>query len=229
MLGEDHLINIGKNRNIIRLADRAANDIRKMILHNKFDPGEPLSEPRLAEMLGMSRTPIREAITLLEQEGLLRTVGGKGAFVMELNKKTFQEVNDLRIVLEPMAAASSMYLILPEIIERQIATWTSSLEEIENNREVPVENLSDSDDELHFSYIDSCENERLRNFLRILRFQTDRYIYAHWSAKRFDAETMHQHLDILHAFQNHDTEALKRAVEIHIAANNDYIGIYTSA
>ena len=200
-----------------------------MILHNKFDPGEPLSEPRLAEMLGMSRTPIREAITLLEQEGLLRTVGGKGAFVMELNKKTFQEVNDLRIVLEPMAAASSMYLILPEIIERQIATWTSYLEEIENGREVPVEDLSDSDDELHFSYIDSCENERLRNFLRILRFQTDRYIYAHWSAKRFDAETMHQHLDILHAFQNHDTEALKRAVEIHIAANNDYIGIYTSA
>lgn len=229
MLGEDHLINIGKKRNIIRLADLAANSIRKLILHNKFDPGEPLSEPRLAEMLGMSRTPVREAITLLEQEGLLRTVAGKGAFVMELNKKTFQEVNDLRIVLEPMAAISSMYLILPEVIERQIALWTHYLNEIENLREVPVEDLSDSDDELHFSYIDSCENERLRNFLRILRFQTDRYIYAHWSAKRFDADTIRQHLDILRAFQNHDGEALKKTVEIHIASNNDYIGIYTSA
>lgn len=228
MQGEDHLANIGKNRNVIRLADKAANEIRTMILHNKFDQGEPLSEPRLAEMLGMSRTPVREAITLLEQEGLLRIVGGKGAFVMELNKKTFMEINELRVVLEPMAAVSSIFLILPSVMAQHKEIWTDFLSRVERGEEVPVDELSNADDALHFSYIDSCENDRLRNFLRILRFQTDRYIYAHWSTKRFDVETINQHLNIISAFENHDSESLKKAIENHILCNNDYIGIYTS-
>lgn len=228
MQGEDHLSNIGKNRNVIRLADKAANEIRRMILHNKFDPGEPLSEPRLAEMLSMSRTPVREAITLLEQEGLLRIVGGKGAFVMELNKKTFMDTNELRVVLEPMAAVSSMFLVLPSIMSRHREVWTNFLQRLENGEDVPVVDLSDADDELHFSYIDSCENDRLRNFLRILRFQTDRYIYAHWSTKRFGVETIIQHLEIITAFEDHNADSLKKAIENHILCNKDYIGIYTS-
>lgn len=226
LVGENHVANIGKHRNVVRLADKAASDIRRMILNNQFDPGEPLSEPRLAQMLCMSRTPIREAITMLEQEGLLRIVGGKGAFVVELDKRTFQEINDLRYVLEPLAAVSSMYLMPQELLDRQKAIWAGFLSDIESGLDASIAGLTEADDEFHFSYIDMCENARLRNFLRILRFQTSRYIYAHWGTRRYAAETAHQHLDIITAFENRDADALRKTIEVHIGSNNSYAGIY---
>lgn len=212
--------------NVIRLADGAAENIRKMIIGNKFDPGEPLSELRLAEMLGMSRTPVREAITLLEQEGLLRVVTGKGAFVTELNRRDYQEVNDIRMVLEPLAAVSALNIIPPSELLGHKKVWMHFLSEFQDGKELSVEELADRDDELHFLYIDNCENVRLKNFLRVLRFQTNRYIYAHWSTKEYPEETIKQHLDIIRTMQKRDKKALRKAVEVHIEHNNRFVGIY---
>lgn len=210
----------------VRLADKAAENIRKMIIENMFDPGEPLSELRLAEMLGMSRTPVREAITLLEQEGLLRIVVGKGAFVTELNRRDYQEVNDIRMVLEPLAAVSALNIIPASELQMHKKVWTRFLSEFQAGKELSVEELTDRDDELHFMYIDNCENVRLKNFLRVLRFQTNRYIYAHWNTREYLGETIKQHLDIIMMMQKRDRESIRKAVEVHIEHNNRFVGIY---
>lgn len=209
-----------------RLADKAAENIRKMIIENMFDPGEPLSELRLAEMMGMSRTPVREAITLLEQEGLLRTVTGKGAFVAELTRRDFQEVNDIRMVLEPLAAVSALNTVLPAELAAHKNVWMHFLSEFQAGKDLSAEELTDRDDELHFMYIDKCENARLKNFLRVLRFQTNRYIYAHWSTREYLEETIKQHLEIIKMMQKRDTKSLRKAVEVHIEHNNRFVGIY---
>ena len=60
-----------------RLAETAAEAIRGLIVANAFEPGEPLSEVRLAETLGISRTPVREAIGQLDKEGLLKIIPGR--------------------------------------------------------------------------------------------------------------------------------------------------------
>ena len=60
-----------------------------MIIHGVLSSGEPLAEVRLAEELGMSRTPIREAISILEFEGMVRSIAGRGAVVTDIAKDDF--------------------------------------------------------------------------------------------------------------------------------------------
>ena len=213
-------------RGAVRLADMAAEKIRKMIIENKFDAGEPLSEMRLAEMFNVSRTPIREAIAILEQEGLLTTVHGKGAFISELKRSDFKEINDLRMVLEPLAAVSALYTIPPPQLAEHMSVWTHFLSEFESGLELSATKLAERDDELHFMYINSCNNKRLQGFLRVLRFQTNCYVYAHWNTRESIGETIRQHIDIISAIQNRDEASLNEAVKAHIEYNNRFIGIY---
>lgn len=217
-----------RSRMAPRLADKAANRLRGMIVENLFDFGEPLSEQGLAEMLGMSRTPIREAITQLEQEGLLRVIAGRGAFVVELTKRDFEEINDLRLVLEPLAAVSAMHSVPPSMLDEHREVWTGLLKQFESGEEMSPAILSKKDDELHFMIILHCKNLRLRNFLRVLRFQIHRYVFAHWNTRERIGETIRQHLDILSAFSSRDAGALERALVEHIDYNRTYLGHYIS-
>ena len=217
-----------KNRagGTVRLAEMAAEKIRKMIIENMFEAGEPLSEISLAEMLNVSRTPIREAIAILEQEGLLTTVHGKGAFISEQKRSDFKEINDLRMVLEPLAAVSALYTIPPPELAEHMSVWTHFLSEFESGMELSATKLAEKDDELHFMYINSCGNKRLQSFLRVLRFQTNCYVYAHWNTRESIGETIRQHIDIISAIQNRDEASLNEAVKAHIEYNNRFIGIY---
>ena len=213
-------------RGNVRLSDMAAEKIRKMIIENKFDAGEPLSEIRLAEMLNVSRTPIREAIAILEQEGLLDTVHGKGAFISELKRSDFKEINDLRIVLEPLAAVSALYTIPPPELAEHMSVWTHFLSEFESGHELSAAELAEKDDALHFMYINNCGNKRLQGFLRVLRYQTNRYVFAHWNTRESVGETIKQHLEIIDAMQSREVASLKDALKAHIEYNNHFIGIY---
>ena len=213
-------------RGNVRLSDMAAEKIRKMIIENKFDAGEPLSEIRLAEMLNVSRTPIREAIAILEQEGLLTTVHGKGAFISELKRSDFKEINDLRMVLEPLAAVSALYTIPPPELAEHMSVWTRFLSEFESGHELSAADLAEKDDALHFMYINNCGNKRLQGFLRVLRYQTNRYVFAHWNTRESVGETIKQHLEIIDAMQSRKVASLKGALKAHIEYNNHFIGIY---
>lgn len=202
-----------------RLADQAAETIRNMVMENRFSPWEPLSEFRLAEMLGISRTPVREAITQLEQEGMLRVVPGKGAFVVELTKEDFREINSLRAVLEPLAAETAMHFIPEEKIAEQKDLWTRVAEDMKEHREIVVKILSEWDNRLHWLFIDHCDNSRLRNFLGILRCQMMRYVHAVWDTKAFMEETVEQHLEIIGALEKKNIELLREALIRHIEFN----------
>ncbi len=203
-----------------RLADQAAETIRNMVMENRFSPWEPLSEFRLAEMLRISRTPVREAITQLEQEGMLRVVPGKGAFVVELSREDFREINSLRAVLEPMAAETAMHCIPEEKIAEQKALWTQIAAQLKERREISPTELTESDNRLHRLFMDYCDNSRLRNFLSVLRCQMVRYVYAAWETRAYMEETAEQHLEILLALEGENAQNLRRALEKHIAFND---------
>jgi DNA-binding GntR family transcriptional regulator len=195
-------------------------------MQNQFSPWEPLSEFHLAQMLKISRTPVREAITQLEQEGLLKVVPGKGAFVVELTKEDFREINALRVVLEPLAAETAIHLIPAEKVEQQKALWAGIAEDLKTGREVQAEALTESDNRLHWLFIDYCDNSRLRNFLGVLRCQTMRYVRAAWETRAFMEETVEQHLEILRAVEEKNVQNLIQALAKHIDFNN---AIYAAA
>lgn len=82
-------------------------DLRRMILTGQLAPGEVLVEPRLAERFGLSKTPVREALHILAAEGLVTVLPKKGYLVQTMSGQDLGEVLDLRMLLEPHAAAEA--------------------------------------------------------------------------------------------------------------------------
>ena len=99
------------------LPSLAAEAIRKMILASQFGPGERLIEERLSEQLGISRPPIREALQLLQREGLVVTKRRKGASVVALTDQDVYEILTLRSALERLAIEIGVPVRLPERLD----------------------------------------------------------------------------------------------------------------
>jgi DNA-binding GntR family transcriptional regulator len=83
------------------LADLTARSIRDAIFADTFKPGEPLREEKLSESLGVSRNTVREALRILQDDGLVEIIPHQGAFLVRTSARTIEEVYALRIVLEP--------------------------------------------------------------------------------------------------------------------------------
>ena len=94
--------NVGRAH--LPLRDLVATELRRLILDGTLRPGERLTEDRLAEQLGVSRNPIREAIRLLEGEGFLDVTARRGAFVATLSASQAADLFEVRLALEPLGA-----------------------------------------------------------------------------------------------------------------------------
>lgn len=206
-----------------RLSEKVADEIREMILNNKMENGEPLNELVLAEKLGVSRTPIRESISMLEQEGLVKVLSGRGAFVTELTIADYREINELRSVLEPIAAVNSMPNISDAEIDEQLSVWQEVAARITPGTTFSGSELAEHDQMLHSMLIDRCKNNRLSSFLWILRRQSMRYIFSVWSTDAYNEESIKEHIEILNALKQRDASVLSAIVAEHVVINNKYI------
>ncbi|MDR1508403.1 MAG: GntR family transcriptional regulator [Synergistaceae bacterium] len=209
-----------------KLADVAASRIRDMIIHGVLSSGEPLAEVRLAEELGMSRTPIREAISILEFEGMVHSITGRGAVVTDIAKEDFIEINDIRVALEPLAAARAMPMMPRNVISEYKTVWMKFLEDMRTGHSVSSHALTEEDEKLHRLFIDYCGSRRLKNILSSLRHQARRYIFVHWDTKEYVVETIIQHLDIVRAAEIPDSDLLKSSLETHLLSNKIFLKIY---
>src|SRR5699024_9343417 len=89
------------------LHNKVCSVLRKAILKGEFKAGERLVQTELAERIGVSRMPIREALRTLEIEGLVKLEPHKGAVVREISKEDITEIYELRSILEPLALRKS--------------------------------------------------------------------------------------------------------------------------
>jgi DNA-binding GntR family transcriptional regulator len=211
-----------RQNNQKRLADKAAEELRRMIIANSFEKGEPLSEVRLAEMLEMSRTPIREAIGKLCREGLLKMIPGRGAIVAEMTLKDVKEINDLRMVLEPLALETAIRKIPDEALDEQLCKWLDLKSQLQKQSMVPSLSLSELDTQLHDLILAYCDNDRLRDFLNVLRYQIMRYVLASWDTREFVIETIDQHIEILERMKERNPEGAQKALREHIEFNKRF-------
>lgn len=90
-----------------KMTDWVWEELRAAIIELRLRPGEPLREVALAEQLGVSKTPLREAFTRLEQEGLVETTSFKGAVVSGYSERDFREIYELRALLEGAAVRAA--------------------------------------------------------------------------------------------------------------------------
>lgn len=171
----------------------------------------------------MSRTPIREAITILENEGFLEVIPGKGAFVSQVSLEDVREINELRKVLEPLAAESAIDLIPDEKISEAIGKWSRVQGLLSQGEVISYEELTKLDGELHDLLIGNCTNKRLQGILMRLNFQIRRYQLLSWKSQTYPEDTIDQHLEILSLLKRRNLEQLKLAIQQHIDFNKHYI------
>jgi DNA-binding GntR family transcriptional regulator len=149
------------------LVDTAYREMKRKILQNELTPGAQFLEEELAVMLGMSRTPVREAAVRLEQEGLLEIVPRRGVRIGQLSKKAVREINEVLECLEIQAAERlAARKISPhdlKLLEDAVARMDAALE-----AEDP-QGWAQADYDFHCLLIELCGNQHLaevaRNFL----------------------------------------------------------------
>ncbi len=125
-----------------KVTDWAYEEVRQAIIELKLKPGEPLREATMAEQLGVSKTPVREALARLEQEGLVETTSFKGAVVSAYSATDLVEIYELRELLEGAAARAAATSASEETLARLAAIVAQSRELRANERiRALIENL----------------------------------------------------------------------------------------
>jgi DNA-binding GntR family transcriptional regulator len=183
--------------------------LKEMIADRRFAPGSYINVEKLTEELGVSRTPIWEAVRRLEQEGILRHTPHKGVHVRELTRKMALELYEVRETVEGLAARLAADRVTPETI-REMEKCLSEQEKVVQ-AEDPV-GYSQTDHRFHLLIYQACDNELLQEILAGLRYKA--LPLAFKLAPHF-GEFLDFHRKILQAFSKKDGKSAERAIQQH--------------
>ncbi|QOR34507.1 GntR family transcriptional regulator [Clostridium sp. 'deep sea'] len=192
--------------------------IRESILNGRFAPGERLMETQLAEELGVSRTPVREAIRKLELEGLVVMVPRRGAYVASMSVRDISETFEIRAALEGLAAKLAVEKITTDELEAMELTVLRMSKCIDSG---DLTELIDIDEEFHDILVRASRNERLTQMISLLREQIKRFRRASLSTLGRQSLILGEHRQILEAIAERDDNRSQRLVEEHIANAED--------
>lgn len=195
------------------LRDVVFNTLRKGILTGELKPGERLMEIQLANRLGVSRTPIREAIRKLELEGLVTMMPRKGAEVAQITEKDLKDVLEVRCALEELAAEIACKNITPEII-LELKKSESDFERAINSRDITL--LAQKDEKFHDVIFKATNNQRLIQILGNLREQMYRYRIEYLKDEGSHSILLKEHEAIIETLENADAENTKKNIKAHI-------------
>ena len=154
------------------LRDVVFNTLRQAILKGELEPGERLMEIQLAERLGVSRTPIREAIRKLELEGLVLMIPRKGAEVAKISARSLRDVLEVRRALEELA----IELACQRMSEEEIDNLQKAQDDFKNAiAEGDAMKIAETDEHYHDVIYEGTQNAKLIQMLNNLREQMYRY------------------------------------------------------
>lgn len=194
--------------------------IRNAIISGDLKPGERVMEVQMAESLGVSRTPVREAIRKLELEGLVIMLPRKGAYVADLSVKDLTEVLEIRASLEGLAAGlASIRIDEAEIEELEVYAlkFHKAIEEED------VDTLILRDLEFHDAIFKASRNERLIQLNNNLREQVQRFREIYHKKVNKSKETSKEHYSIVEAISNRDVDKAEKLARTHIENAEKYI------
>lgn len=200
------------------LRDKIYNTIKERITSGKYAPGQPLDEKKIIEELRTSRTPFREAINALSEEGLVEVYPYRGIFVRDLSVKDIADGFDIRLLLEPRVLELASYRMPTSKINEMI-------ERIERIDKTDYAALLDEDAYFHETLITYVDNRQLIKIMKNL------YAYNLFQVALFDdlgnnyvsvdrlagaVQSLQEHLDILMHMKQHDISAAVEKMRFHI-------------
>lgn len=187
--------------------------LRQNIITGKFFPGMKIQEEDLSKELGVSRTPIRESLSLLEKNGLIKIVPRKGNYVIRLTRQEIIEIFDVREGLEGIAANLAAQRTTAEHLKRIRRSLQSRLETVKRFDFGPY---YPPDLDFHKILIEMCGNQRLMDCLMSIwdQFLTLRVSSA--SHKGRAKESVKEHMEIYRMLEKRDFEGAERSMRRHI-------------
>ena len=170
-------------------------------------------ELQLAAKLGVSRTPIREAIRMLEQEGLAVTIPRKGAEVARMTEKDMEDVLQIRDALDELAAS----IACEQISEEELAELRRTMHEFEESTKTgDVKRIAEADVRFHDIIYHATRNVKLENMLNNLREQMYRYRLEYIKDEEKRQILLAEHRKIYRALCSRHVEEAKQAMREHI-------------
>lgn len=209
---EDLTMNMNMNA-YLPLRDVVFNTLREAILKGELKPGERLMELQLASKLGVSRTPIREAIRMLEQEGLAVTIPRKGAEVAKMTEKDMEDVLQIRDALDELAVALACEKISKEELE-ELKNTTHEFEEYTKSGE--VKRIAEADVKLHDIIYQATGNPKLISLVNNLREQMYRYRVEYLKDEKNYPILIKEHNEILGGLMKRDKERVTAVMHKHV-------------
>ena len=192
------------------LKDIAYNEIKEKIVNCTFAPGSFLDSAYLVQLLEMSRTPIREAITRLEQEGLVQVVSQKGVLIQNVTLKNIRDTYSAREIIEPQ-------MILRYGKQIGMGTLLDCRKKLEADMsELSIEEVVELDDLLHKVIMYASNNDYFISFFQSLCDQNRRIQYMTKSLTERRAKNQNAHLEILELLIEEDYEKASIMMEKHL-------------
>ena len=195
------------------LRDVVFQTLRSAILTGELKPGERLMEIHLAAELGVSRTPIREAIHKLELEGLVTMIPRRGAQVAQISEKGLKDVLEVRRSLDILCAELACERITDEAKE-SLKKACDAFEEATLTKDATV--IASADVAFHNIIIEATENERLVAMINNLAEQMYRYRFEYIKEESGHKRLISEHRALMQAIFENDAEGAKKAAGEHI-------------
>ena len=195
------------------LRDVVFNTLRKAILRGELKPGERLMEIQLASKLGVSRTPIREAIRKLELEGLVLMIPRKGAEVAQITEKNMQDVLEVRKALEELSVQLACERITPEQVEEMKMAAEDFRKVLKSG---DVTKIAEADVKFHDIIFAATNNQRLITLLNNLREQMYRFRVEYLKQKECYPQLLEEHDKLIALISGGEVEEACELMGCHI-------------
>ena len=199
--------------------------LRALILTGEYGPDERLIEEQLAERLGVSRTPVRQALTMLEAEGLVEIAPNRGATVCSFSIEDVWDIYDLRAVLEGHAARRAAGRIERRELERlqELAGEMERLPGRFEDHEEEIRALVALNQEFHGTIVQASRNRRLEHLINRTVEIPLMYKAFFWYTSHERTISNHFHRQILKALERGDTDRAEIIMREHVYEGRDFV------
>lgn len=207
------------------LSELAYESIKEQILLCRIRPGEKINIDQYSETLGVSTTPVREALSKLQQEGLVQYVPRTGWKISRISKQEFRKLQELKSLLEITLAERALPFIKPRDIP-QMTLLNNQMRELfksYTDGKPDLEKILSANDRFHMYIFKFYDNDIMIEILQ-QTWNNLRYARLIWiSSEEFHNNFYEEHNEIIDAIRKNDGKALRAAVEKHLRCGLSYM------
>lgn len=197
------------------LAQYAYKEIRNRIYYNNIKPGDLIKEIDLSEELGISRTPVREAIKMLASEDLVEVREGVGTFVKMLSFKDIKDIFEVRKALEVIAVKTAVNRITESDLKQLEDDFKNISIQLEKGN-LTKEEFNEVDMNVHELIFNRCDNNYAKGIFEEIKLRIKQYQYLSYESLNNTSESISQHLEIISFLRNKELDKLVVTLNQHI-------------